>query len=180
MVELDISDIYGFSKGLGKIDFHELVARDTGHPIIQYNASNTTHCDLLRNLSKVLNNFVRTSRKATRFTDNRINDIGSALEETITQEIRKMNLQSEKILGTGYPDLSVSSNDLLAYVEIKSSSIKSRGGSVNHRLFYYSTSKKIKVNALHLLLQIDLSEEQDKIWIVDGWVLRDLFGLKWF
>ena len=175
---MDLGELYKFSKGLGKVDFSELVACSTDHKIIRYDGDDPKHRELLHNLTKALDNFVKSSRKATRFTGNRINDIGSALEETITQEIRKVSLESEKMAGSGYPDLLVMAGDLPVYVEVKSSSTKGTGHKVNHRLFYYSTGKKIKMDALHLLLQIDLSEEQNKIWIVDGWTLRDLYGLK--
>ena len=152
---MDLGELYKFSKGLGKVDFSELVACSTDHKIIRYDGDDPKHRELLHNLTKALDNFVKSSRKATRFTGNRINDIGSALEETITQEIRKVSLESEKMAGSGYPDLLVMAGDLPVYVEVKSSSTKGTGHKVNHRLFYYSTGKKIKMDALHLLLQID-------------------------
>lgn len=170
------ADVYSLSKRLGKVDFNELVECSSGYKVIRYDKDDTEHQRLLLNLTKALNNFVQTSRKAVRFVGNRINDIGSNLEETITQEMRKVNLDSDKLPVSGYPDLLVKCGSLRAYMEVKSSSMKDK--KVNHRLFYYTSGKKVKLDALHLLLQIRLSEERDKTWIVDDWTLRDLFSLK--
>ena len=177
MTDTNLGDAYEFAKSLGAVDFSKLVRCTSEHKIIQYNPDNPSHALMLKNLTKALNNFVKYTRKATRFTGNRINDIGSALEETVTQEIRKVNLHSEKMGGSGYPDLLVTSGDLSAYVEIKSSGIKKKG-TINHRMFFYTSGKKVERDALHLLLQIELSEERDRMWIVDSWTLRDLHDLK--
>ena len=174
---MDLGDVYELSKRLGKMGFADLVRRSSGHTVIRYDGKDAEHRTLARRLTKALNNFVKHSRKATRFTGNRINDIGSALEDTITQEMRKMDLESEKLSKPGYPDLLVRAGGVRAYIEIKSSGTKKKG-RVNHRLFYYTSGKKVELDAIHLLLQIELSEVKDKLWIVDGWTLRDLHMLK--
>ena len=174
---MDLSKIYKFSKDLGKVDFSELVKSSSGFEIIPTDLKKPEHVTVVDLLVKALNNFVASSRKATRFTGNRVNDIGSALEETIRQEVLKVGMNAGKLKGSGYPDLVITHNDLTVYVEMKSSGTKNKD-TVNHRLFYYTSGKKIKTNAIHLLLQIDLTEEKDKIWIVDGWILRDLIKLK--
>lgn len=174
---MDLSEIYKFSKDLGRVDFSELVKCSSNFKIIPVSMKNPEHKTIIDLLVKALNNFVKSNRKATRFTGNRVNDIGSALEETIRQEILKVKMNAEKLKGSGYPDLMITHNGLTVYVEMKSSGTKNKD-TVNHRLFYYTSGKKIKTDAVHLLLQIDLTEEKDKIWIVDGWTLRDLIKLK--
>jgi len=173
---MDLGDIYRFSKDLGKIDFVKLVHESAGHDMIRYDPTDEIHKTVLDKMSDALNTFVKSSRRATRFTGNRVNDIGSTLEETIMQEMKKVGLDSKKLSGSGYPDLMITHCELDVYVEMKSSSVKN--GNVNHRLFYYTSGKKITVDAIHLLLQIALTEEKDKIWIVDNWTLRDLYDLK--
>ena len=174
---MDLGKFYTSSKELGKIDFSKLVHDSSTFKIIPVDMNDADHKTAITLLGKALNNFVNFSRKATRFTGNRVNDIGSALEETIQQEISKVGLKAEKSKGSGYPDLIIKYGNLMIYVEMKSSGTKKKY-EVNHRLFYYTSGKKIKTDALHLLLQIELTEVKDKIWIVDSWVLRDLAKLK--
>lgn len=174
---MKLGEIYEFTKKLGKVNFSQLVKASSGFDIIPIDLKNSDDKKLVDELTKALNNFVTSTRKATRFTGNRVNDIGSALEETVRQEILKTGLQVETLKGSGYPDLVVKKDNKITYIELKSSGTKQKE-AVNHRLFYYTSGKKIKANAHHLLLQIELTEEKDKIWIVDSWTLRDLTNLQ--
>jgi hypothetical protein len=45
-------------------------------------------------------------------------------------------------------------------------------------MFYFTSGKKIKSDARHLLLQIQMEEESNKYWKVISWQIRDLSGLK--
>lgn len=175
MGELNLKEIYEFSKKLGKVKFSDLVKESSGFEMIPLD--NGEDNEILEELIKALNNFVKSTRKATRFTGSRVNDIGTALEETITQEILKTKLKVTKLGTSGYPDLCVYYKNKVTYIELKVSGNKNKK-QTHHRLFYYTSGKKIISDARHLLLQIELTEEQNKIWIVDSWVLRDLSKLQ--
>ena len=173
---MELEEIYNFSKKLGKVKFSDLVKHSSGFNIIPIDLTDKLHSEIINKLKLALENFVKTTRKATRFTGARVNDIGSTLENTITEEMRKTDLGVTKLSLSGYPDLIIEYKTTTAYLELKSSGNKNKAGT-QHRLFYYTSGKKITKNAPHLLLQIELTEVKDKIWAVDSWVLRDLSGL---
>jgi hypothetical protein len=125
-----------------------------------------------------MNNFLKTSRQASaRYMANRANDAGQKMEGAIVEEMKKTSLNPTKLGSSGYPDLLVEFNGKKSYIELKTSAQKDKEGT-HHRLFYFTSGKKIKYDAHHLLLQIQISEEANKYWKVEYWELRDLYNLK--
>lgn len=177
MTELSLNEIYDFSKNLGEVNFSDLVKESSEHKLIPFDSTNKDDKITLKELTDGLNNFVISAKKATRFTGARVNDVGTELKETITQEIGKTKLKIFKIKGQGYPDFCVYNGEIPTYIELKVSGNKKKK-ETHHRLFYYTSGKKIIVEARHLLLQMELTEEKDKVWIVDSWKLRDLAKMK--
>jgi hypothetical protein len=100
------------------------------------------------------------------------------MENGIVEEMKKTKLLKPTELGSsGYPDLYVEYNKQKIYIELKTSAQKKKK-ETNHRLFYFTSGKKINCDAHHLLLQVQIEEEVDKYWQVVSWQLRDLYNLK--
>jgi len=77
----------------------------------------------------------------------------------------------------GYPDCVVRQGERVTYLEIKTSASVQESNRYL-RTFSFSSGKKIRADARHLLLKVQLEEEDNKIWKVVAWELRDLSTLK--
>ena len=92
------------------------------------------------------------------------------------EEMKKTTLNPVKLGSSGYPDLLIVLDGKTSYLELKTSAQKNKKGT-HHRLFYFTSGKKIKADAHHLLLQIQISKDMETIWKVEYWELRDLYKL---
>jgi hypothetical protein len=88
--------------------------------------------------------------------------------------MNKPPLAVKRLGKTGYPHIEISYHDLIAYLEMKTSSVKEKS---SFRYFYYTSGDKIKQNARHLLLDIAVTQENPNYWKVDKWALSDLSKL---
>jgi hypothetical protein len=110
-----------------------------------------------------------------RFFGNRINEVSRAIENELVEEIRKTGLKPKMLPTMGYPDIElIDQHGRLTYLEVKISSSVKRSSL---RSFYYTTGKKIKTDARHLLLGLLITEEKDKYWKIEEWTLTDLSKL---
>ena len=125
----------------------------------------------------MINFLSSTSKSGTRYKGNRANDVGKKLETPIIEEFKKTDLVPNPLGSSGYPDLYVEYKTRKIYIELKTSAQK-RKHATHHRLFYFTSGKKITCDAHHLLLQIQIEEEADKYWRVVSWQLRDLYDLR--
>ena len=98
------------------------------------------------------------------------------MEGAIVEEMKKTTLNPVKLGSSGYPDLLIVLDGKTSYLELKTSAQKNKKGT-HHRLFYFTSGKKIKADAHHLLLQIQISKDMETIWKVEYWELRDLYKL---
>lgn len=79
---------------------------------------------------------------------------------------------------SGYPDLEVRQGEKrLTYFDVKSTA-NIRKEKTQYRMFYYSSGVKIKAHARHLLIQLQMEEEENKHWKCVAWELRELTPLK--
>lgn len=178
MPEPSLSEIFSLHGKLGDINFAEVVHESCGYNIIPMEMTISEDLDLLGHLQYSLNNFIKISEKSgSRFRGERINDVGKKLETLIEQEIRKTGLEITKLSRSGYPDFELKQRDRVSYLEIKTTG-NIRKEETQHRMFYFSTGTKITSDARHLLLQIQMKEEESKYWKVVSWELRDLCSLK--
>ena len=99
------------------------------------------------------------------------------MESAIVEEMKKTSLNPEKLGKTGYPDLKITLDGQTSYIELKTSA-QGNKAETHHRLFYFTSGKKIKADAHHLLLQIQICKEAEIYWKVEYWELRDLYNLK--
>jgi hypothetical protein len=166
-------------KGLPAISFADLVRESSGHLVIPIDAGNREDMLLLGHLSQALTAFVRlTEKSGQRFTGNRINDVGKRFEYMIADELRKTPLEASVLGRPGYPDCVLKQGERVTYLEIKTSASVQKESDKYLKTFSFSSGRKIKSDARHLLLKVQLEEEDNKIWKVVAWELRDLSTLK--
>lgn len=167
--------VFSLSKELGIVKFPLVVKLSTGYEVIPINTSNESDKKFIDILGGILKKFLKTSASTrSRYQGNRVNEVGRRIEETIVNEMNKLPLSVTRLGKTGYPDIEISYQDLIYYLEMKTSSVREKSG---FRYFYYTSGDKIKNNARHLLLDIAVTEENPGYWKVDQWRLSDLSKL---
>jgi hypothetical protein len=156
-----------------------LVKQSTGFDLIPINCSNSSDKILIDTLDKILKKFLKTSTSTHfRYEGRRINEVGRRIEETVVNEMNKPPVLIVRRLGkSGYPDIEISHSQHITYLEVKTSSIKEEVDYSSFRYFYYSNVNKIKSNAMHLLLNITVTQESPGYWKVDKYDLHDLSTL---
>jgi len=165
--------------GLSEVSFADLVRQSSGHVVLPIDPCSREDMLLLRHLSEALTAFVRlTEKSGQRFTGNRINDVGKRFEYMIADELRKTPLEASVLGRPGYPDCVLKQGERVTYLEIKTSASVQKESNKYLKTFSFSSGKKIKSDARHLLLKMQLEEEDNKIWKVVAWELRDLSSLK--
>jgi|GEM_PF-483967 len=165
--------------GLPAVSFADLVRESSGHLVLPIDPCSTEDMLLLRHLSQALTAFVRlTEKSGQRFTGNRINDVGKRFEYMIADELRKTPLEASVLGRPGYPDCVLKQGERVTYLEVKTSGSVQKESNKHLKTFSFSSGKKIKSDARHLLLKVQLEEEDNKIWKVVAWELRDLSTLK--
>jgi len=178
IVERQISDVFKLTKRIGKQNFRDIFAKSCGYKILQINMKKARDKQIIDFISQAMANFlVSSKRSGTRYKGNRANDVGKKLEPAIIEELKKTDLLPMPLGSSGYPDLYLEYHTKKVYLELKTSAQKKKA-TTHHRLFYFTSGKKVKFDAHHLLLQVQIEEEADKYWRVVSWQLRDLYNLK--
>ena len=137
--------VFGLFDELGRVDFPLVVKLSTGYDVIPINPSHELDKKFMDILSGILKKFQKTSTSTRqRYQGNRVNEVGRRIEETIVNEMNKLPLSVKRLGKTGYPDIEISYQDLISYLEMKTSSVKEKSG---FRYFYYTSGEKIKNNA---------------------------------
>lgn len=175
---IDISKVFDLSKQFGKQNFRDVLAGTCKFKIVQVDMANENDRKIVDSITKAMNNFLNSTKKSgTRYKGNRANDVGKKMETGIIEEMKKTPLKPTLLGSSGYPDLYIEHGIQKIYIELKTSAQKKKQDT-HHRLFYFTSGKKINCDAHHLLLQIQIEEERDKYWQVISWQLRDLYNLK--
>jgi hypothetical protein len=173
-----LGEVFRLRSRWGRVPFQHVVESSSTFKVIPINLSDSEDTELLNYITNALNSFVRlTERSGQRFKGNRINDVGKKFEYMIVEELKKTPLDVEKLGRSGYPDFKIVQDERTSYLEIKTTG-NLRQAQTHHRMFYYSSGNKITEDARHLLVQIQMEEEQSKYWKVISWELRDLAKLK--
>ena len=164
------------TKKMQGISFKDVIEVTSGYELIPINLQLEEDAELIEKLILSCKNFLMLCKKAKRrFFGNRINEVSRAIENELVEEIRKTGLKPKTLPAMGYPDIElIDQHGRLTYIEVKISS------TVKHsslRSFYYTTGKKIKTDARHLLLGLLITEEKDKYWKIEEWTLTDLSKL---
>jgi hypothetical protein len=129
-------------------------------------------CDLVRDSSGCLVLPIDPGSKEDIFLLKRLSQALTAEEFTQTPP------QASVLDGPGYPDCVLEHGERVTYLEIKTSASIQKEADKYLKTFSSSSGKKIKSDARHLLLKVQLVEEDDKIWKVVAWELSDLSTLK--
>lgn len=173
------SSEFWIREGLVPISFADLVRESSGHLVLPIDPCSREDSLLLKDISQALDTFVRVSQQSgQRHIANRINDVGKRFEYSIAEAIRKTALEVSVLGRPGYPDCLVTQGERTTYLEIKTSATIQKPSNAWLKTFSFSSGKKIKYDARHLLLKLQLEEEDSKIWKVLSWELRDLSTLK--
>lgn len=110
---------FGLSKELGRVDFPLVVKLSTGFDVIPINRTNPSDNTFIDLLNGILKKFLKTSASTrSRYEGGRINEVGRRIEETIVNEMDKLPLAVKRLGKTGYPDIEISYQDLIAYLDI--------------------------------------------------------------
>lgn len=172
-----VNKVFQATKAIGKQRFAEIVQLSCNHSIIPIDPTSQEDIALINAITKAMNNFIRTTTQTgVRYTGNRANDVGKKMEQAIIEEMRKTTITPTQLGTSGYPDLLLEFNGKKVYLELKTSAQK-KTATTHHRLFYFTSGKKITTDAHHLMLQIQIAEEANKYWRVESWHLRDLYNL---
>jgi hypothetical protein len=130
---------------------------------------------LINTLNKIFKEFLKTCISTrSRYQGDRINEVGKRIEDALVHELDKQPLTVKRLPKSGYPDIEISHADHITYLEMKTSAVKEKSG---FRYFYYTNVDKIKANARHLLLDISVTQETPRYWMIDEWALSDLSKL---
>jgi hypothetical protein len=165
--------------GLTSISFSDLVKELSGHEVLPIDLGSEEDIDLLKHISQALTAFVRRTQKSgQRFKANRINDVGKRFECVIAEELRKTPLETHLLGMPGYPDCMLKQGERISYLEIKTTASLPKKTNRNLNAFSLSSATKIKSDGRHLLLRMQLEEEDSKIWRAIGWTLHDISSLK--
>jgi hypothetical protein len=172
----ELLKVFGLSEKVGRVPFPLIVNLSTGFKILPFNKDDPKDKEFMKILTGILKRFLKTSTSTrSRYEGGRVNEVGRRIEKGLVNEMDKPPLSVKQLAQPGYPDIEISYENSLIYLEMKTSSIKIKSG---FRYFYYTSGTKIKTNAKHLLLDITVTEETPRYWKVDTWALSDLSKLK--
>ena len=171
-----IGSLIEATEGLQRVSFKDVVEITAKHALYPIELDQLEDKELIQKLTESCKHFLALCNKTKRrFFGNRINEVSKAIENELVEEIRKTGLQTQILSAAGYPDIELRDTyDRVTYLEVKVSS-KSEPSSL--RTFYYTSGKKIKSDARHLLLGLHVTEEKDKYWKIEDWTLTDLSNL---
>jgi hypothetical protein len=170
-----LNDVFALSKKLGKIPFPLAVKVSSGFDVIPINPNNEYDKKLIEIIRNTLTKFLETTRASQPvYKGRRINDVGRKIEPQIVHELNKLPLQVKLLGKTGYPDIEISFQDHITYLEMKTSSVTDKSSL---RYFYYTGGTKINANAHHLLLSILTTSDSSGYWKIENLALSDLSTL---
>jgi hypothetical protein len=146
---------------LDKVSFKEVLELTSPYKLYPINLSQEDDKELIESLIKSCKHFLALSNKTKRgYEGERINEVSKAIENELVEEIRKTGLSTKILSAQGYPDIELTDrHERVTYLEIK---ISSKTKKTGFRAFYYSTGKKIKSDARHLLLGLGIVKAGEK------------------
>jgi hypothetical protein len=171
-----IRTVVGLTKDLKDVSFGDLVEATSEFKLYPVDLKLPEDKELIEDLSASFRHFIAFSNKTgTRFTATRINDVSRHIEEILVEQMHKTGIKARILGESGYPDIELTDkHNRVSYLEVK---ISSKQKLTSFRTFYYTSGKKIKSDARHLLIGLHFSETADKHWKVEEWELIDLSKL---
>jgi hypothetical protein len=173
-----LKEIFTLSKKVGSVPFRSIVKASSGFSVIAIDHKDPADKKLIETLQSVLKSHLSTVKKTHgRMAGSRPNEIGSRIEAGLVHEMKSSGLKVRQLGHTGYRDIEIiDESDRLIYLEAKTTSSVEPSGM---RYFYYSSGRKIKGDARHLLLSIEIVREPgvSSIWQLKKYSLSDLTNL---
>ena len=171
-----VRQVITYPNKLCEVSFPLLVKESSGFEVIAIDQSKDYDKNLMLNLrNKLLGSLKAIQKSGQYFKGNRINDVGSQIETYFVRDLDTPPFNVKQLGQKGYPDTEILFDGESVYMELKTSGITEQS---NYRYFYYSSGKKIKKSARHILLSI-LAESSDRgYWTVKSFVISDLSRLK--
>ncbi|MFQ6060547.1 MAG: hypothetical protein ACE5KV_04500 [Thermoplasmata archaeon] len=172
----DIKNIVKQAVSLRDVPFPTVVEATSGHRVIPINLDDVKDIELIDLVIRAAKNFLSICQRTGRtYKGADPRNISRPLEEEFVQEMDRVGLSAERLGGAGYPDHKLTDNyGRPVYFETKVSTQITIGSA---RSFYYSSGKKIKEDAPHLLIGWEIEEESPNHYAVKGWKLVDLYYL---
>jgi hypothetical protein len=191
-----IKDILGV---FSKMEFHVIVESTIHKKIISIDKENKIDKLLLQDILTIVNDFAieynqapitfdlyKKLVKSPKPISFRNNEVGVFADKIIPKFFQrnkdkvKIIKSFERLSLNGYPDEVIIDNyGRTTYLEVKTTSRRNVGSP---RDFFFSplknSKKKITDDGRHLLLCFDINEQREKEFVVVGWCLIDLFGVK--
>ena len=116
---------------------------------------------------------------------NRPNDVSVQVEEKLQAHLERVGVSVEMPRaasgrgGGGYPDRLLWHAGEPTYLEVKVSREENIGKGSARNFFYQPTGNpKIRHSARHLLAGFAIRERSEKLWVLTGWKIADLFHLR--
>lgn len=166
--------------------FSGVIKLISGQEVLPIDVADPRQIELLNRIDQAMQSCVARVRREPIVT-NRPNEAGNKIEKPLAEELERAGLEVRDILNargkkqaTGYPDLLVCHDGVLAYVECKTYSAKNENSA--NRSFYFSPSDSFKVTetAHHLLAAFELEVVEidgEKGRAPSAYKLTDLSGL---
>lgn len=164
------------------LTLNDVVYRDTNYNIIKYRGAGAGSAKLVTRITDCVKFIIKHNTKY-RYHVPRINDVNKPLVIDLIQLFYRNNIDVN-LLGPGetYPDMMVSLKEdprIKSYLDIKvSTSYQSpKKKNSSYRCVYYTTGRKIKCNAMHLMLRVFLRRKDmnTNIWLPNNQKVYDLY-----
>lgn len=171
-----VSQALALPKNLTQVKFPLLVKVSTGLDVISIDPQSDFDKSFISNMKvKLIASLKAIEKSGQYFRGTRINDVGSQIESYIVHQLNAPPFTVRQLGQKGYPDTELIFNNETIYMELKTSGNNLES---NYRYFYYSTGRKIKKNARHILLSILAHSSDQGYWTVKSFILSDLSRLK--
>jgi hypothetical protein len=150
------------------IKFNDVIFASTNYTVIPFNRS--AGKEFLGILERSLKNLKPPEIQQTDLSST-IEYQTEYLKNQVITDLEKSKMTVEELTGGGYPDLAVENvHHQTTYITLKVSM-----NQKYHKEFYYVSSKKIRKDAEHLLIEADFAEMPDKR--IAHYCIRDLSTL---
>jgi hypothetical protein len=172
-----LKGIFKLADQVGSVPFPNIVKASSGFEVLPVNLADKMDKELIDKLNQILKSYLHTLAKTHyRLQGARANEVGSRIEAGLVHEMTRFSLQVRQLVEKGYPDIEIlQDDDRLTYLEVKATSTVEPS---DFRYFYYSSGKKIKGNARHLVLNIAIAKEAPEYWRIEKCAISDLSKLK--
>lgn len=172
-----------FLKPMERLPFPVVIEAMTGKQVLPV-LKREEDTALLDKLAEACIAVVAGSRRE-KFEANRPNDVSTQVEEKLEKALKAGGINVERPKAEqgrspgGYPDRLIWYGSEPTYLEVKVSREQNIAQGSARNFFYQPTANsKIRYDARHLLVGFAIQEAPEKLWILTGWKVVDLWHLR--